>query len=102
MAKAKKTRRKRFDREALREAFTYLSPTFTWAELVAVVGHLGSQSYLRHILFDEWGWVESTNATRKLEIRRKDKLVGGRPEIWYRKTAAGEAAATMMIGSGSL
>jgi len=81
----------RIDRVALKAGVVAMPSTFTWAELTFVVGWLGSETHLRHILLDEWKWVEPTDQTRKTEVLRKGKCVGGRPQTVYRKTEAGRA-----------
>lgn len=89
MPKAKT--RKRINLEKLIAGVGSLPSTFTWRELSVAVGHLGSESQLRHILLEGWQWVEPTNETQPTEVLRKGKCVGGRPQKVYRKTATGQA-----------
>ena len=93
--KKKRTTSNRIDRLALRAAFIQVPSEFFWADLMTKLGLVVSETHLRHILLNEWKWVEATDQTRKTEVLRKGKLVGGRPQTVYRKTAAGEAAAAV-------
>ena len=76
--------------------------TFTWSLLARSIGLAVSQTHLRALLLDQWGWIGPTSDTRPTSIIRNGKRVGGRPQIVYRKTEAGKAADTAMVGSGSM
>jgi hypothetical protein len=98
----KRTPPHRIDREAIRIAFMGMPLTFTWSLLARSISVSVSQTHLRALLLDEWVWIARTSDTQPTSIIRKGKHVGGRPQTVYRKTEAGKAADTAMLGSGSL